>query len=64
MSERQISDDAQRAFRVVIAVIAVIVVVGLVALVTGVLVYRNNPGRHFPFTDAGPTIASPQPSPH
>jgi hypothetical protein len=64
MSERPVSDDAQRAFRVVIGVIVVIVVLGMAALITVVLLYRENPGRHFPFTDAGPTVASPEPSPH
>ena len=63
MSERQVSEDAHRAFRLVIGVIGAILLMGIALLVTVVLLYRNNPGRHFPFTDSGPTVASPQPSP-
>ena len=63
MSERHVSEDAQRAFRVVMVVIAAILLIGVAILITVVLVYRNNPGRHFPFTEGGPTVASPQPTP-
>ena len=64
MSERQVSEDAHRAFRLVIGVIAGILLIGIALLITVVLIYRNNPGRHFPFIDSSPTVASPLPSPH
>ena len=62
MSEPHVSDDAQSAFRVVIAVIATILVLGMALLVAVVLLYREGPGRHLPFTEGSPTPASSHPS--
>lgn len=57
MSEYHAPEDAQRAFRILMAVIAGIVVLGVVLLITVVLTYRLNPGRHFPFIESTPTPA-------
>jgi hypothetical protein len=46
----------------VITVIAAILLLGIALLVTVVLLYRANPGRHLPFTEASPTTASPHAS--
>ena len=62
MSEHQ-ADDVQQAFRVILAVIAAIVILGIGLLIAGVLLYRETPGRHFPFTQATPSAPGHTPAP-
>jgi lipopolysaccharide/colanic/teichoic acid biosynthesis glycosyltransferase len=61
MSEQQVSDDAQRAFRLLMVVIGV-VVAGMLLLIAVVTVYRNNHGGPFPYNQTTPAVASPRPS--
>ena len=63
MSEKQVSDDASRAFRFVLAAIAAVVALGLVVLITVVVLYRVAPGRHFPFIDSTPSAPIHSPTP-
>jgi hypothetical protein len=64
MGEQQGPDDVQRSFRLVMGIIAVILLIGVATLITTVIVYRNSPGRHFPFFESTPTapISTPSPS--
>ena len=63
MSEKHVADDSQRVFRMLVGLIAGLLLVGIFLLITVVLVYRSNPGRHFPFFESSPAVSSPHPTP-
>ena len=63
MSEKHVAGDSQHVFRMLMGLIVGIVLVGIFLLITVVIVYRNNPGRHFPFFETTPGVSSPHPTP-